>query len=170
MRQRAGGGFKMSFLDNHYLFGTVCLGAGACLGYWLWRWKERSVRTALRIKEQAILESARRQAENITREAHLHASEEALKLRGQAEQALATRLSAAAEAEKRLIEREVLINHQLESMVHEEKSLRNQQLDCRKHAEELELQRTDLAAASQQRRQALQATARLSETEARQLL
>ncbi len=160
----------MSLLDNHYVVGAACLGAGACLGYWLWRWKERSVRTALRIQEQAILESARRQAENIAREAHLQASEEALKLRGQAEQALATRLSAATDAEKRLIEREVLINHQLESMVHEEKSLRDQQLDCKKKAEELELRQSELVKINQQRREALQAAARLSETEARQLL
>ena len=40
----------------------------------LWRWKERTIRTALVIKEQSILETARRQAENIAREARVQAT------------------------------------------------------------------------------------------------
>ena len=106
----------MSLLDNPYVSGAVWLTAGAFVGYWLLRWKERSVRQALAIKEQGILEAARRQAENIAREGHLQASEQALKLREQAEQSLATKLTAATEAEKRLVQREALINQQLENM------------------------------------------------------
>src|SRR5262249_31262639 len=116
------------------------------------------------------LETARRQGENIAREAHIKATEESLKLRDQAEQALAARLSVAAEAEKRLGEREVLINRQLENMVQEEKILRSQQAECHQKAEELDLLRTELVAMSKQRRKALEAAARLPETEARQLL
>ena len=44
---------------------------------------------ALDIEKQSILENARRQADNISREAHIQATEETLKVREQAEQALA---------------------------------------------------------------------------------
>src|SRR5436309_1087145 len=108
----------MSLLDNPYVSGATVFVAGALLGYWLLRWKERTVRGALAIKEQAILDSAQRQAENIGREAHLQANEEALKVREQTEQSFVTRRNAITEAEKRLVEREALINRQLESMVH----------------------------------------------------
>src|SRR6266566_6735261 len=105
----------MSLLDIPYASGAAVFAAGAILGYWLLRWKERSVRAALAIKEQAILENARRQAENIAREAHLQANEAGLKLREHTEQTFAASRTALSEAEKRLVEREKLINHQLES-------------------------------------------------------
>src|SRR5436190_13099580 len=160
----------MSLLDNSYLSGAVWFTAGTLIGYWLLRWKERNVRDALAIKEQGLLENARRQADNIAREAHLQANEEALRLREQSEQSFSARITAASEAEKRLVEREGLINRQLESMVHEEKSLREQQLDCKKRAKDLEFQRSEAAELIRQRREALQTASHLSETEARQLL
>src|SRR3954467_3973143 len=58
---------KMNLYDSPYLVGGACLAAGAFLGYWLWRWKDRNVRAALAIKEQSILETARRQAETMVR-------------------------------------------------------------------------------------------------------
>jgi len=157
-------------LDNPYISGAVWVIAGALVGYWLVRWKERNVRAALALKEQAILEGARRQADNIAREEHLQANEEALKVRKETEQSFATRNQTAADTEKRLAEREVLINRQLESMVQEEKSLREQQLACKKEAQELEAQHAETAALLQQRRQALHAVSHLSEADARQLL
>src|SRR5260370_16951868 len=87
----AGVGLKMSLLENPYLNGLVCLLAGAVLGYWLLRWKERNLRAAHTIKEQAILENAQRQADAITREARLQANEAALKLREQTEQSFTKR-------------------------------------------------------------------------------
>src|SRR5438128_8195958 len=160
----------MSFLDNSYISSAVWATAGAVLGYWLVRWKERALRAAQALKEQAILEGARRQAENITREARLQANEEGLKLREETEQSFSARRLAVTEAEKRLIERESLINHQLESMVQEEKSLREQQHDCKTKEQELALQRTELAGLIHQRREALQTVCHLTEAEARQLL
>src|SRR4051812_13512020 len=132
----------MSLLDNHYFSGAAWLAAGTVLGYWLFRWKERNLREALAIKEQAILEAARRQADNMGREVRLQANEDALKLREQAERALATRAKAAADAENRLVERESLINRQLENLVIEEKNLREQKLECKTKARDLDLQRT----------------------------
>jgi len=160
----------MTLLDIRFIAGLACFLAGAVLGYWLLRWKERNLRDALAIKEQSILENARRQAENIGREAHLQANEQALKLREQTEQAFITRRTGAAEAEKRLVEREELINRQLQSMVHEEKDLREQQSDYKKRQQDLESLRVELAGQIQQRREALQAASHLTEAEARQLL
>ncbi len=144
--------------------------AGALLGYGFLRWKERNLRAALALKEEAILETARRQADNLAREAHLKASEEALKLREQTEQSFVARHQTALEAEKRLGEREALINHQLESMVQEEKSLREQKVDCKKKAQELQFQQTEVADLLRQRRDALQTASHLTEAEARQLV
>jgi len=160
----------MTLLDIRFLAGAAWFTAGVVLGYWLLRWKERNLRDALAIKEQAILENARRQAENIAREARLQANEDALKLREQTEQAFITRRTAAAEAEKRLVAREELINGQLQSMVQEEKDLREQEFDCKKRLQDLESLRVELAGQIQQRREALHVTAHLTEAEARQLL
>src|SRR5881396_3399001 len=113
----------MSVLQSSFIIGGSCFAAGALIGYWLWRWKNRTLRAAFAIKEESILEAARRQAETIAREARLQANEEALKLRDQTEQALSERRARIVEAEKRMVERESLINRQLENMVEEEKSL-----------------------------------------------
>src|SRR6059036_1886772 len=112
----------MNPLHSWYMLGGSCFIAGAFVGYWLWRWKNRSVRAALAIKEESILEAARRQAEAIGREARIQANEEALKLRDQTEQGLSERRARISEAEKQMVERETLINRQLENMVQEEKS------------------------------------------------
>src|SRR5437762_9194201 len=116
----------MTLFQNLVLVGS-CLIAGGFIGYWLWRWKNRTLQAAFRVKEQSILEAAQRQAETIAREARLQANEEALKLRDQTEQALSERRSRIIEAEKQMVEREGLINRQLQSMVQEEKFFRQKQ-------------------------------------------
>ena len=160
----------MSLLENPYLIGTTCLVTGSLLGYWLLRWKERNVLAAMTIQQRSLLENSRQQAENICVETRLHANEEALKLRQQTEQMFATRGHTLAEAEKRLVERESLINHQLESMMQEEKSLREKQNECQKKAGEFEEQRTQLTDLIKHRRLELQNVAHLTETEARHQL
>ena len=160
----------MSLLDNPYLTGAACFVAGSVLGYWLLRWKERNVRAALAIQEQTILETARRQAENIACEARVQANEDALKLREQTERSFSERRNRIIDDEKRLVEREALINHQLENMVDEERSLRKQQQECQKKSEGLEAQRHDLGELLHQRRAELEHVSHLSESDARQML
>jgi ribonucrease Y len=160
----------MTVLQSSLILGGSCFMTGALIGYWLWRWKNRTIRAAFLIKEQSILEAAQRQAETIAREARLQANEEALKLRDQTEQALSERRTRINEAEKRLMERESLINRQLESMVGEEKGLRLQQQELQKKSESLDQKQAELAELIKQRRQALQLAAKLSDTEARTLL
>ena len=157
----------MSLLENPVVIGVACFVAGCAVGYWLWRWKERNIRAALLLKEQATLEDARRQAEAITRETRLHANEEALKIRQMAENAYAARQQELGDSEKRLVERESLINGQLQSVVEEEKRLREQQDACRRRSEEIDHQRKDLSEVIQKRREELQAVCKLNEAEAR---
>src|SRR5882672_2170290 len=121
MARGVGSALKMSLLQSSYFIGTSCLASGALIGYWLWRWKNRSIRAALAIKEQGILETAKRQAETIAREARVGANEDAIKLREKTEEAFAESRARIVEAEKRMVERETLINRQLENMVNEEK-------------------------------------------------
>ncbi len=160
----------MTWMQHPFWYGSLCFVAGGALCYWLLRWKERSLRAAVAVKEQTLLENAHRQAEAITREARLKANEEMLQLKEQSEKAIAARTLQLTETEKQLVKREALINHQLENTVQEEKVLRQQQQECRNKAKELELQRQDLAGVIQKRREELQTVARLSDAEARAVL
>ena len=157
----------MNILDNALFLAGSALVVGTIIGYWLVRWKERNVRAALAIKEQSILDAAAREAETLVREARLKASEEIARLKQDTEQSFGARQCQLAEAERRLVEREMLINRQLEHFVGEEKALRAQQTDWQKKSEALDALRRELAEVTQQRREQLQTMAHLSEAEAR---
>ena len=160
----------MSWLQNSWVIGPACLLAGGVIGYWLWRWKERNVRAALAIKEQSILESAQRQAENIAREVRIQANEEAIRIRQDTEKSMASRLGQISETEKRLVERESLITRQFEHLVQEEKALREQQQECKKSFATLDVRRTELDQLLERRRHELQSIGHMSEADARALL
>ncbi len=157
----------MSLLENPAVFGVACFVAGSATGYWLWRWKGRNILATLHLKEQTTLEDARRQAEAITRETRLNANEEALKIRQAAESSYAAKKQEIGDSEKRLVERESLINRQLQSVVEEEKRLREQQDVCRQKSYDTDRQREELAETIQKRRDELQAVCKLNEAEAR---
>lgn len=160
----------MSILDNSLFLAGSSLIIGAIIGYWLVRWKERNVRAALAIKEQSILDAAAREAETLAREARVKCNEEIARVKEETERSFGTRQSQLVECERRLAERETLINRQLESFVAEEKALRAQQTEWQKKAEALDAQRCELAEVMKQRREELQTLARLSEADARALL
>jgi ribonuclease Y len=157
----------MSWSQNSWVVGLTCMVAGAVFGYWLWRWKERNIRAALAIKEQSILESAQRQAENIAREVRIQANEEAIRIRQDTEKSLASRLEQISETEKRLGERESLITRQFEHLVQEEKALREQQQECKKSFAMLEERHSELTRLMQQRREELERLSHTSEADAR---
>ena len=157
----------MSLLENTVVAGAVCFAAGSALGYWLLRWKERNLRAAARLQEDALLDNARRQAEAIAREARLQANEEALKLREQTESSFTARREEIHSTEKRLVEREALVNRQLESMVEEEERLRKQQEEWQKKSDALDGTRRDLEKLLRHRREELQTVAHLNEADAR---
>src|SRR4026209_2506211 len=128
----------MSLLETPVVLGSACFLAGSAIGYWLWRWKERNLRAAFTLQEQSVLEDARRQAEVVAREARVQANEEAIKIRQTAENAFAAHKPDFTDTEKRLVERESLINRQLQSIVEEERRLREQQEACERKSDELD--------------------------------
>jgi ribonuclease Y len=160
----------MSILDNSLFLSGSSLIVGTILGYWLVRWKERNLRAALAIKEQAILDAAAREAETLAREARVKCNEEIAKVKEETIKSFRGRETQLLEAERRLVEREALINKQLENLVTQEKSLRNQQYEWQTKSEALDAVRCELAEIMKSRREQLQGLARLSEGEARGLL
>src|SRR5882672_7947258 len=108
------------------LAGAVLLAAGAVLSYlglWL---KGRGLRKARDLEAEAIVTKARNEADIIVRDARLAANDDARKMREETEAAFAARRTDRAELERRLSEREGLINSQLERIVEAEKNLNEQ--------------------------------------------
>jgi ribonucrease Y len=141
--------------------------AGVGGGMLLLLWVEKRRRAAVRHEEQAVLNQARREAEDIARAAQLRATEEAIKIRTQADLAVVARDRELAEAESRLTEREKLINRQFESLVQEEKTLRGQQEEARQAGTAAQERQRELEGLAQQRREQLQALAHMTEEEAK---
>lgn len=157
----------MILLANIYT-GAALFTAGAALCFLVVWWKNRQHQQSLAQEARALLEKARAEADTLTRNARLAASEEALKLRAQTEMSFATRQAERTESERRLGERETLINSQLERMVQAERSLKEQENSLRIKADQLEKQRQDLSELMQKRREELKRISGLSEVEVRQ--
>ncbi len=144
--------------------------SGAALCYLLLLWSRRKAGRVLSAEGQCLLDQARAQAETILSEARLAASQEALKAKEAAEQAAAARRAERLELERRLAEREGLINSQLSRVVEAEKKLDEQKAQLKQRQQTLEQQRSELAALDEQRRKELERLAGLSESEARDSL
>jgi len=157
----------MILLANSYLAGGIGFAVGALLVFVFLRWKEHTLRNARALESQSAHDATRREAESALREARLLGNEEALKLRQETEQSFATRLKQITETEGRLTEREKLITRQLENLVTQETALRTQTEELQKQSAALETQKQELAAIGKQRLDALAATAKLTEAEAR---
>lgn len=157
----------MSFFDLTDPVHAGLLASGAAGAFLLLRWLETRRRRAVSREQEAILEKARSEAESLLREARLKASEDALQIRHQTETACLARHQEVAAAETRLTEREKLINRQLESLVQEEKTMRAEQERAQAAATAMEARQRELTELIQQRREQLQATAHLTELDAR---
>ena len=154
-------------LDVTFVQGAVIFAAGAAAGYGIWLWRDRIAGGAIKLKEEALLENARREAENITREARLQANEETLRVREETERKFAERRQVLAESESRINQRETLVNAQLSALNEQERSLRQQQNSLEEYRRRLERERDELATMKQETQSVLQRIGRLSESEAR---
>ena len=134
------------------------------LGFWLNNRRDEKARDAA---AQSMLARARAEAETLMRDARLAASQEALKLREQTEQALAAHRAERAEQERRLTEREGLINSQLERAAQSEKTLQDQKAALQSRSAELERREQELAGLNRQWRDELGKLAGLTEAGAR---
>ena len=157
----------MSFLAVFDLSDAGWIVLGGAFGYAYVRYKERVRRQQLADAKREEIESAKREAEALLREARVVANEEAIKLRSQAELAYVTRQQEVAAAEQRLAQREQLINTQLEGFLQRERHIQSQQvaLDAKECA--LEKARTETDALARDRREQLAKLANLSEADAR---
>jgi ribonucrease Y len=160
----------MTWLDRTFLEGALLLATGWAGGYWLFRWRDKKLRLATNANKDSILENARREAQMITREARLASTEEALKLRDQTEKAFAARSREIGELERRLGERELLINGQLEGVVQQEKAVCTQKEQLERSQAAVEAERGRLRELAEARMQDLQKLGRLTEAEARTLI
>lgn len=160
----------MSGFDNMMIVGALALATGLVVGFVLAKWRANRLALATGCQREAMLEQARREAENIAREARLTATEEALKLREQSEKAFTGRSRDIAEQEQRLAQRETLINGQLEGIVQQEKSLSAHKQELEQTRKDLESERQNLRKLVTARQEELQRLGHLSEAEARALL
>lgn len=144
--------------------------SGAVVFYLYQRWHNSRNAGGQSRTGQTVVEQARQQAELIVRDARLAASEEALKLHEQAEEAMAAYRTERLELERRLDEREKLINSQLERIVEAENNLKTQKQNLRQRTEDLAGRERELEQLTLQARQELERLAALSSTDARDAL
>ncbi len=143
---------------------------GGLLFYFLLRWRDRFVGKSQAIEAQSILEKTRVEADALLREARLSANEASLKLHKEAERALAVREAERLELERRLGDRETLVNSQLERVLGAEKKLDIEKSALLQKLEEVQARQQELGQLVVEERQRLQKVAGLSEAEAREAL
>ncbi|HEY2081227.1 MAG TPA: Rnase Y domain-containing protein, partial [Verrucomicrobiae bacterium] len=150
------------------LEGAVLFAAGALICFALLWWRERNLQKAKSLEIQALLDKARTEAEIIQRDARAAANQEALKLRDQIEQSFTERRVERAESERRLAERETLINSQLQQMMEAEKALKEQKQTLETQVTSVDAEKRQLAELKTQAREQLQKLSGLTELEARE--
>ncbi len=150
-----------------YLEGLAFFSAGAAAFYFFQRKREKSLQKNAQEQHDLTLANAKREAENILREAKLAANEEALKVREQTEKSFTQRRLEITEIENRLAERERLVSRQLENVVAQEKVLKATDEQLKKQLAEAENQRLELHQLVQLEKEKLQSIAGISELDAR---
>ena len=156
----------MSLLAN-IVESAVWAGGGAVFCLVLLWWKDRSLRRTRQFEADSLLARARSEADILIRDGRLTASEESAKAREQLEHSFAARRAERAELERRLAERETLINSQLARIVDAEKELKEQKERLCQQAETLQRQQQELNELTRQRLEQLQKIGGLTEADAR---
>jgi ribonuclease Y len=149
------------------LEGAILLIGGAVLAYLLLWWKDRASRSARALEAQSVLDKARSEAEIIVRDARLAGTEEAKQLREAVEQSFASRRQERAESEKRLSERETLINSQLEKMVEAEKTVNEQKSALKERLAAQDAREKELQELTRQMRDQLRKASGMTEEHAK---
>ena len=144
--------------------------AGAVVCYLLLWWKNRTLREAKLRAAGSILDEARTEAAGIVREARLTASAEALKLREETEASFVARRTERTEWERRLAERETLINSQLERLVENEAAFKERKDQLARRGDILDGMEQDVENRLRQARELLEQAAGLTAGQAREAL
>jgi ribonuclease Y len=151
----------------HWAEAGSCLALGIIVGYYLWRWQLRGRAEALALKESAMLEGARREAEAVVREARVAASEESMRMRQETERSFADRRRESDELQQRLAQRENLVNRQLEGLVEQERNLREHKQELHRLREDLGRTQAEAEELVRQRKLRLAELSQLSEEDAK---
>jgi len=157
-----------SLVDTLEHAGLLLSGAAAC--YFLIKWRKHQVDHSQESQAQEVINKAKQEAESIVREARLVATQESLKAHEQIEQAITARRSERLELERRLTEREGLINSQLQRVVEAEQGLKRQQAELEGEFAKVRSRENELAGLQANLREELQRVAGISQSEARETL
>ncbi len=152
------------------IFGALMFACGAAITGGIVAWRRRQTAAAQARLADEVRATAQREAENLKREAHLTATEQATKLREQTEATFAARREELTALDKRLSDRDAIINSQLETLLRSENQLRAEKDSLNKRAEELNAEGRELARLIRLRKDQLAAEARFTEAEARRQL
>ncbi len=115
----------------------LCAGAGYGVGFVISRLKERALRAELSAKEREQEEKLRRSSEAAQLSAKVAAQEQLVRDRADLEKSLASQREAITTDERRIAERESLVNRQMDRFA-------LQETDLRQRAEQIDTSRTDL--------------------------
>lgn len=153
-----------------WAWAALGLGAGFLAGFLVWRgWDLRTGRCLARRQEE-LLEHARQEAEVLKREARLAAEEQDLQRRRQLEEELSARRAVLEKTEAQLARREALLQMQSQALAERERTLAEARATLEQREQSLASRHAEAETLVRQRREALAATAHLSESEARATL
>jgi len=140
---------------------------GLIAGFFLLRWKDRAARDEMRAKERETLESAKREAQTLLREARVSATEQSFQIRSEMEQQLASRQKELSIQAHQMEERESAVKRQTADISCRETTLAQNTAHCRAQLAEIDQQRDQAAELLRQRRVQLSAISKLNEAEVR---
>ena len=160
----------MTFLANIGTQDLLVFAAGGAAGFILWQILGSKRREAAEAEVNRLKESVQRETETARREAKLAANEELLKTREELEENFADRRRELDSTERRLADRENLINRQLEGAVESERKAKAHEDSVKQRGEELEAKHGMLDKLLGERREELAKVAGLSITDAKAAL
>jgi ribonuclease Y len=161
---------EMTLSASVVLTGAGLFVGGALAGFWVYRWKERNFKEALALKEQTVLETAKREAETLIREARLRANEDALNSRAEMERQAGIRRQEFLSAEQSLQAREESLRKEVERHADLESSFREKTKEIERRQMVLDEKQSQVQRLECDIRDSLRRVANLNEDEARAAL
>ena len=137
---------------------------------WIRKDQKRQIRRALKSTESSLKEHSRREAEVLTRSARMLTREETNRLRDEIENAIGAESDEIRQREKRLEERESLLDRQLQSLLENEKQLNQRQAALRQLESDLAEKQETAEQLIDKHKEALGKIADLSSDDARDRL
>jgi ribonuclease Y len=160
----------MNFLANIDLVNIIWLGCGCLVGFLFKLFIDHKKRASVLAESEKIIQKAKSDAEAIIREAKISATDEINRKREELRASMSARKQELAELEKRVEQREALINKQLESIIEREKVLQQQSNELKKREASLNLEKQELSKQAAHWREKLIKLSHLTEEEARALV